>query len=592
MTRSIGPGDDRGAIMLIAVFFAIFAVALLYYLMGISSSVLLREKLQDAADSAALSTAIIHARGMNLIVLINIVMAAILSVLVTIKLLETLAIIGIGFAAALAWCTFGATLVAIPPLQAVQSSMNTAYGNLQPPIFDALVALHNAAGAVQSVTPGIADVLVEADLEANSEPPGTHGVAFGTRPHQDLPVQDDNFATLCGRAGEVPLQLVGAALSHVRGLSDLMDLLQPPMNDLTSQYSTWFCGDGSSAPPSYLQHKDVSYPRTDLTSHCESDQLTNIPDDPRDATSQACSDSQSDEQAAKADLDTGGCQAGHDCSLSGAYESHVALAREQCDPTAAPAPYEYVYQARSGQVDYEWTGKGWVRREPVYQQPSRVTSNDRPPCGPASFRPVVAEGYNRTVRNHADVSEVLPVCSNEAAPSAPPIHGTGATTSIVSFTEVLHILGCQRHETKQITMDNTQAAGNSGNDKSPKCVETAAKLGHEDFQIRAILHGKMQTSVPDRMMQLALWNQAVPDNPLSALRELGNYSFAQAEYFYAGSNVRSEWMWNMNWRARLRRFRLPTGSAGNALDTACHSLERGCGALVDQVKRIEKLIFH
>ena len=54
--------NNRGAIMLIAVFFAIFAVGLLYYLIGISSSVLYREKIQDAADSAALSAAVMHAR--------------------------------------------------------------------------------------------------------------------------------------------------------------------------------------------------------------------------------------------------------------------------------------------------------------------------------------------------------------------------------------------------------------------------------------------------------------------------------------------------------------------------------------------------
>jgi hypothetical protein len=174
----------------------------------------------------------------------------------------------------------------------------------------------------------------------------------------------------------------------------------------------------------------------------------------------------------------------------------------------------------------------------------------------------------------------------------PPIHGTDGTTKSVSFIEVPQILGCKRHETKEIKIDNGQTAGGSGNDKSPKRVENAAKLGDENFQIRAVMHGNLPTSLPDKMMHLALWNQAAPENPLSVLRDLGNYSVAQAEYFYDAPDPRSEWMWNMNWRARLRRFRLPTGSASDALATACDGLGGTCGALIDQVKKLNNIVVH
>src|SRR5664280_917773 len=121
------PINDRGAIMLIAAFFAIFGVAILYYMIGMGQAVLFRERMQDAADATALSAAIANARGMNFIVLINIVMAALLAILVTIKLVEGIAILGMFIAAALAWVTFGATLTAIPPLRTIQQAMNTAY---------------------------------------------------------------------------------------------------------------------------------------------------------------------------------------------------------------------------------------------------------------------------------------------------------------------------------------------------------------------------------------------------------------------------------------------------------------------------------
>lgn len=56
--------DECGAVMLIAVFCAIFAVSMLCLAIGAGETVLFREHLQDAADSAALSGAITHARIM------------------------------------------------------------------------------------------------------------------------------------------------------------------------------------------------------------------------------------------------------------------------------------------------------------------------------------------------------------------------------------------------------------------------------------------------------------------------------------------------------------------------------------------------
>jgi len=246
---------------------------------------------------------------------------------------------------------------------------------------------------------------------------------------------------------------------------------------------------------------------------------------------------------------------------------------------------------RSGSVEYTWTGVLWLRGKPAYQQPN-AASNGRPPCGPADSNPVVATGYNMTVRNHADVSEVLPVCSNEVPPSAPPARDASRTRT-VSFVEVPQILGCKRHETKQITTSNGQTAGGSGSDKSPKRVEDAAKLGDENFQIRAIMHASLPTSLPEKVMRLALWNQQAPGNPLPLLLQgLGNYSVAQSEYFYDAPDPRTEWMWNMNWRARLRRFRLPTDSAGSAISAACSTLGGTCSAFVEQAKKLNNIIVH
>ncbi|MEO8182062.1 MAG: pilus assembly protein TadG-related protein, partial [Deltaproteobacteria bacterium] len=83
-------GNQDGAIMVIGVFIAILLCGLLFYVAGVGQIVFRRERMQDAADAVALATAIGHARGMNLIVFINLVMAALVAILLALKLIELL----------------------------------------------------------------------------------------------------------------------------------------------------------------------------------------------------------------------------------------------------------------------------------------------------------------------------------------------------------------------------------------------------------------------------------------------------------------------------------------------------------------------
>src|SRR4051794_21650715 len=88
-TRELVARED-GAILMLGVVFAVFAAGMLYYVVGLGESIWYRERLQDAADAAAFGGAVVHARGMNLLALINMIMAALLSILVTLKLIEAL----------------------------------------------------------------------------------------------------------------------------------------------------------------------------------------------------------------------------------------------------------------------------------------------------------------------------------------------------------------------------------------------------------------------------------------------------------------------------------------------------------------------
>ena len=59
-------------------------------------------------------------------------------------------------------------------------------------------------------------------------------------------------------------------------------------------------------------------------------------------------------------------------------------------------------------------------------------------------------------------------------------------------------------------------------------------------------------------------------------------TFAQAEYYYDGDEPREDWLWHMGWKARLRRFRLPS-EAPDLLAEGCSLAVGGdlCTSLSD-----------
>ncbi|HKY34633.1 MAG TPA: hypothetical protein VJN18_01730 [Polyangiaceae bacterium] len=585
MMRARGGGDDRGAIMVLALFLAVFAVAILYTVIGTAETVLFRERLQDSADSSALSSAVMHARSMNLLVLINLVMAALLAVLVTIKLIESIAIIGAIVAAALAWFTGGATLSAIPPLQSVQSKMHEAYEEVKDPIYEGLEALHSVGDAVKGAAPAAAFAVAAADIEEHGKPTVKEGVVVGTR--VDLPVEDGSFDDLCGEAGELPLALTrkGLEAAQIPVLPTLMEHLESPMNSLTSAFSDWFCGDsdgGSSKnPPGHKQRVTRSYPRMATAASEDCDRGAGLVDldDPKDAKNTRCEESQREEEAGKPDDKTGECPKGKDCSLGGAYDARVTQARRECAPTLFPPPMEYWYQERRGHVLYEWTGKFWKRGEPRYDPPVRRGDSEhgvhQPPCGPPEVSPSI-EGYRMTVHPDDDVEEVIPVCSDETPPEVPTLPPARGTTEPRDFREVTHILGCKREVEEDMPIDAGEPADGSDDSKSPKVVDGNAALGDENFQIRALVQGDQQALDATRVVRLALWDTPEPEHPLEKMRRFGGFSVAQAEYFYDGQpNERDAWMWNMNWRARLRRFRLPEGDLSKMREFCADIIEAG-----------------
>jgi hypothetical protein len=80
--------DDRGAVMVIGLFMALALIAVIWVVIGFGEAIVLRDRTQEVADSAAYTNAVIHARGMNFIVLINVLLMALCLVYVAVTFID------------------------------------------------------------------------------------------------------------------------------------------------------------------------------------------------------------------------------------------------------------------------------------------------------------------------------------------------------------------------------------------------------------------------------------------------------------------------------------------------------------------------
>ncbi len=152
--------DDRGAIMVMGIFMCVFLVGALWYIAGIGESLIFHERMQEASDAVAFSSAAILARGMNMLVMINLVMAAILAVRVAINLAiyATLAFAAVMFAIGAALEAFfgaGTPFIAAGTAATTfeQEVLQNIHDELSPVVTDALEALHDVEEGIWYAVP-------------------------------------------------------------------------------------------------------------------------------------------------------------------------------------------------------------------------------------------------------------------------------------------------------------------------------------------------------------------------------------------------------------------------------------------------------
>jgi hypothetical protein len=139
-------GDDRGAIVVLGLFFTCFLIGACWFIFGIGNAIAYRENLQNAADAGAFAGAVYDARGMNLLAMLNIVMGVLLAILVVAHVVQ-LGVFAVAAAAcdaciAVPYCGCGCGWDVCPDSCSTMDSTNNAVSNIDTGVHDALKVLH------------------------------------------------------------------------------------------------------------------------------------------------------------------------------------------------------------------------------------------------------------------------------------------------------------------------------------------------------------------------------------------------------------------------------------------------------------------
>ncbi|MCS6799545.1 MAG: hypothetical protein NZ898_13655 [Myxococcota bacterium] len=238
--------DERGAIMVMGVFMAVLLVGALHYVMGLGETIMYRERMQDAADAGAFVAAVMHARGMNLIALLNMAMASVIAVLVAMKLIQAIL-----FAAATAasgiclGCLLGgAGCWACPlvgPLWNGYRTWSNIVDRVEPVVERLVVALDGAQTAVARGMPLAAQwKVVETGTSTYNRPTqlGAMWPLLGT-----LPVEQDDSELLCEKAGQQAGRLITSPLAAIPAMRPFSYLIGRLVGRLARTFASFFCGD-------------------------------------------------------------------------------------------------------------------------------------------------------------------------------------------------------------------------------------------------------------------------------------------------------------------------------------------------------------
>jgi len=234
--------------MVLGIFMCACLVGGLWYIAGIGSAIVYRERLQEAADATAFSGAVLHARGMNLIVLINLIMAMVLAIRVAMKVVQlALVIAGVLFFA-LSWF--------FPPFATAGGLCVKGATFMEDLIKATRPVINNALKALSKVEVGIAHVVPPASIAGSYQVADrykpTVSLGFsGTsadRYAKGLPVEEGTTDRLCYEAGRAVGEILTWAIPFpMPGGDKVTNKFAGIMGNIVETAGAYFCEIGGKA---------------------------------------------------------------------------------------------------------------------------------------------------------------------------------------------------------------------------------------------------------------------------------------------------------------------------------------------------------
>jgi hypothetical protein len=623
---------EEGAIMVIGVFMAILLVGVLYYIAGIGQAVFQRERMQDAADAVALGTAIGHARGMNLIVFINLVMAGLVAILLALKVIELL-LTGLALLlTAISWFLPPAA-AAIPIVLDARTVVADVHDAAKEIVDTILIGLNLAERAIAVITP--TESIVTATLKVQDKYGDMIDVAVGVPPRLTLPVENDKYDVLCDEGGKILGKLIKKATEHIPLIGKVLDLLT---DGLIYGVKRAFCYEDGTAPPSapikITRNLGIEqHPGLD----CEDDKAN------MRTQSSNCDEWEQELRDRHPESD-GNCPTSGD--RQAVCDKGLLLSRQQCNiytQTNAQG-YSWATQDVKEVVVFDTTSWTWVTDSYAYvgspvlkntsthdtvqseydQAKAAADNGDRsvieqadvnaPPqdkSKPCDNGNLVFDRYDQPEQLWSDWNQqvyfdtkpgrrdqgsgpvVMPVCSKRlqavksklpdggvippGQPGDPLPAGYGGSY-ILQYPTVKQVYGC----TQDVSLDlkfpaewsDDEGGQSNGEDKAPQKMEDGEKLGGSDFQIRGFamdMDGSHRSGKISQALRRSAFGRPVEDEGwVGVARATGNVAIAQAEYYFNTNGVDNaqpyDWMWHMEWKARLVHFRMSSGDDDSTTD--------------------------
>lgn len=208
--------DNRGAIMMTGLFMSCFLIGSLWFVIGIGDTIVFRDRMQEAADMGAFSSAALHAKGLNFISLCNLIMLAAVTIHIILGIINDIAffvclIFGVE--------TLGAACV---PYGWLNRAYRTYASVMKPALTGIAVAEkvasygYPAMGAIEGYQNGKTYGGGRGTSEVTVLPLSASLIPGGGK--SGLPVKAQPFNYLCVKLGSILKGLVDKALEPLPGI--------------------------------------------------------------------------------------------------------------------------------------------------------------------------------------------------------------------------------------------------------------------------------------------------------------------------------------------------------------------------------------